>query len=357
MAVRDDWIIYAIFGVFVCLLLWRVATQWKVKSTEAENLRVSVVIFGVVALVLVVWQCVRQASPIAAHSQDKTITVFAAASNESTRFNLLGNVLVLIAGKDSKIDHVDIEPGFDLAKLANDGRIATGDVQEVPVGLYAKASLEKLGVWPSVESKMAMTVNVRAALAYVVRGEAPLSIVYATDWQSPHPEPVGAKTSRIDVSFWHEADIPARSINVRFRGESGHRGHQLRGVLALVALRKPPSEVMRSEKVPRGGYSIDPRHGCPRASANGGFCRRIDAGPVSWRRRQSIADQGNNGAVARAALVVATKENAETFTDPCAHFQGRIGTRSLEAGHHRPFPDPQDLPDLSLVGRSWAEVA
>jgi len=156
MAVRDDWIIYAIFGVFVCLLLWRVATQWKVKSTEAENLRVSVVIFGVVALVLVVWQCVRQASPIAAHSQDKTITVFAAASNESTRFNLLGNVLVLIAGKDSKIDHVDIEPGFDLAKLANDGRIATGDVQEVPVGLYAKASLEKLGVWPSVESKMAI---------------------------------------------------------------------------------------------------------------------------------------------------------------------------------------------------------
>jgi molybdate transport system substrate-binding protein len=101
--------------------------------------------------------------------------------NESTRINLLGNVLVLIAGKDSKIDHVDIEPGFDLAKLAGDGRIATGDVKEVPVGLYAKAGLEKLGVWPSVESKMAMTVNVRAALAYAARGETPLSIVYATD--------------------------------------------------------------------------------------------------------------------------------------------------------------------------------
>jgi molybdate transport system substrate-binding protein len=239
--VRDGWIIYTIFGVLVCFLLWRVATQWKVKSAEAENLRVSVVIFGVVALVLVVWQVVRQASPIAAHSQDGTITVFAAASmtnalddvnaaftkqtgvkvitrydassalmkqieggaaadafvsadlkwmeygeekkviNESTCINLLGNVLVLIAGKDSKIDHVDIEPGFDLAKLAGDGRIATGDVKEVPVGLYAKAALEKLGVWPSVESKMAMTVNVRAALAYAARGEALLSIVYATD--------------------------------------------------------------------------------------------------------------------------------------------------------------------------------
>jgi len=101
--------------------------------------------------------------------------------NESTRLNLLGNVLVLIAAKDSKIDHVDIKPGFDLAKLAGDGRIATGDVKAVPVGLYARVALEKLGVWPSVEPKMAMTVNVRAALAYVARGEAPLGIVYATD--------------------------------------------------------------------------------------------------------------------------------------------------------------------------------
>jgi molybdate transport system substrate-binding protein len=102
--------------------------------------------------------------------------------NESTRINLLGNVLVLIAAaKDSKIDHVDIKPGFDLAKLAGDGRIATGDVKAVPVGLYAKAALEKLGVWASVEPKMAMAVNVRAALAYVARGEAPLGIVYATD--------------------------------------------------------------------------------------------------------------------------------------------------------------------------------
>jgi molybdate transport system substrate-binding protein len=241
VAVRDGWIIYAIFGVLVCPLLRRIATQWDLKSAEAENLRVSVVILGVVALVFVVVQGVRQALPIAADSQYKTITVFAAASmknalddvnetfttttgikvvtsydassalmkqieggapadafvsadlkwmdygvekkviNESTRIDLLGNVLVLIARKDSKIDHVDIEPGFDLAKLADDGRIATGDVKEVPVGLYAKAALERLGAWPSVESKMAMTVNVRAALAYAARGEALLSIVYATD--------------------------------------------------------------------------------------------------------------------------------------------------------------------------------
>ena len=101
--------------------------------------------------------------------------------NDATRVNLLGNKLVLIAPKDSKIDNVAIAPGFDLAKLAGDGRIATGDVKAVPVGLYAKAALEKLGVWAGVEPKMAMTSNVRAALVLVARGEAPLGIVYSTD--------------------------------------------------------------------------------------------------------------------------------------------------------------------------------
>jgi len=100
---------------------------------------------------------------------------------DDTRVNLLGNELVLIAPKDSKIDHVAIEPGFDLAKLAGDGRIATGDVAAVPVGIYAKAALQKLGAWSAVEPKMAMTGNVRAALILVARGEAPLGIVYSTD--------------------------------------------------------------------------------------------------------------------------------------------------------------------------------
>ena len=100
---------------------------------------------------------------------------------DDTRVNLLGNTLVLIATKDSKIGNVAIKPGFDLAKLAGDGRIATGDVKAVPVGIYAQAALQKLGVWPAVEPKMAMTQNVRAALTLVARGEAPLGIVYSTD--------------------------------------------------------------------------------------------------------------------------------------------------------------------------------
>jgi molybdate transport system substrate-binding protein len=101
--------------------------------------------------------------------------------NEPTRVNLLGNSIVLIAPKDSKIDNVTIGPGFDLSKLIGDGKIATADVKSVPVGKYAKASLEKLGAWQAAEPKFAMTENVRAGLALVARGEAVLGIVYSTD--------------------------------------------------------------------------------------------------------------------------------------------------------------------------------
>jgi molybdate transport system substrate-binding protein len=101
--------------------------------------------------------------------------------NEPTRVNLLGNGLVLIAPMDSGIDKVAIGPGFDLAKLAGDGKITTADVKSVPAGKYAKAALEKLGAWTAAEPKFAMTENVRAALALVARGEAVLGIVYSTD--------------------------------------------------------------------------------------------------------------------------------------------------------------------------------
>ena len=101
--------------------------------------------------------------------------------NPSTRVNLFGNRLVLIAPKDSKITTIKLEKGFDLATLVGDGRIATGEVKSVPVGRYAVAALEKLGMWSSVEKRMAMVENVRVALTLVARGEAALGIVYETD--------------------------------------------------------------------------------------------------------------------------------------------------------------------------------
>ncbi|HSS82651.1 MAG TPA: molybdate ABC transporter substrate-binding protein [Reyranella sp.] len=97
-----------------------------------------------------------------------------------TRFNLLGNKIVLIAPKESKITSVDIK-GPDLAKALNGGRLSMANVDSVPVGKYGKAALEKLGAWNDVKDHLAQAENVRAALLLVARGEAPLGIVYSTD--------------------------------------------------------------------------------------------------------------------------------------------------------------------------------
>ena len=97
-----------------------------------------------------------------------------------TRFDLLGNRLVLIAPKDSTLA-TEIAPGFPLAALIGDGRLAMANTESVPAGKYGKAALTKLGVWDAVKDKVAQAENVRAALLLVSRGESPLGIVYATD--------------------------------------------------------------------------------------------------------------------------------------------------------------------------------
>lgn len=98
-----------------------------------------------------------------------------------SRSDFLGNQIVLIAGKDSKVD-LRIGKGFDLrGALGRDGRLAMGNVEAVPAGRYGKAALEALGVWPSVADRVAQAENVRMALTLVARGEAPLGIVYRTD--------------------------------------------------------------------------------------------------------------------------------------------------------------------------------
>jgi molybdate transport system substrate-binding protein len=93
---------------------------------------------------------------------------------DDSRSNLLGNRLVLIAPKESKLGNVTIGQDFDIARLAGDGRIAIADVLTVPAGKYAKTALQKLGGWAAAEHKLAEAVNVRAALEMVGRGEASL---------------------------------------------------------------------------------------------------------------------------------------------------------------------------------------
>jgi molybdate transport system substrate-binding protein len=99
----------------------------------------------------------------------------------ATRTNLLSNHLVLIAPAASDVK-LEIAPRFELAKaLGATGRLATGDPDYVPVGKYARAALTSLGVWNEVADRLVRADNVRTALAFVSRGEAPLGIVYTTD--------------------------------------------------------------------------------------------------------------------------------------------------------------------------------
>jgi len=98
-----------------------------------------------------------------------------------TRSDLLANRLVLIAPRESQVS-LKLEHGAPLlAALGARGRLSTGDPDVVPAGKYAKTALGNLGLWSEVESRLVRADNVRVALMYVARGEAPLGIVYATD--------------------------------------------------------------------------------------------------------------------------------------------------------------------------------
>ena len=101
-------------------------------------------------------------------------------TQKDTEVRLLGNRIVLIAPADSDVA-IEIAPGFDLAGALDGERLAMANTDAVPAGKYGKAALTALGVWDSVEKSVAQAENVRAALALVAAGEAPLGIVYQTD--------------------------------------------------------------------------------------------------------------------------------------------------------------------------------
>lgn len=98
----------------------------------------------------------------------------------ATRARFVANRLVLVAPASSRIRLV-VRPGFPIAHLLGSGRLAMADPDAVPAGKYGKAALIKLGVWADIAPRVVRAENVRAALALVERGAAPLGIVYATD--------------------------------------------------------------------------------------------------------------------------------------------------------------------------------
>jgi molybdate transport system substrate-binding protein len=97
-----------------------------------------------------------------------------------TTIDLVGNRLVLIATKGSG-HRVTIAPGFPMAKLVGAGPLAMCDPDSHPAGRYGKASLVNLGVWQSIENKIARAENPLLAVKMVAHGDVPFAIVFATD--------------------------------------------------------------------------------------------------------------------------------------------------------------------------------
>lgn len=142
----------------------------------------------------------------------------------ASRENVLGNRLVLIAAAQSEVQ-LKIAPHFPLAAALGDGRLATGDPDSVPVGRYARSALTALGVWDEIAPRLARAENVRVALLYVDRGDAPLGIVFASD-------ALADKRVRVVDTFpasTHEPIVYPIALTASARGEAAGFVAYLRG--------------------------------------------------------------------------------------------------------------------------------
>ncbi|MET7246679.1 molybdate ABC transporter substrate-binding protein [Methylobacterium sp. EM32] len=136
-----------------------------------------------------------------------------------TRVNLLANRLVVVAPKDATVSEAAFTPEWFTRALGPDGRLATGEVSSVPIGKYAKAAFEKLGLWAQVQPRLAQADNVRAALALVSRGEAPLGVVYESDAKS---DP-GVKVVGVFPADSHPPVVYPFAVTAEAKGEGGAR--------------------------------------------------------------------------------------------------------------------------------------
>lgn len=136
-----------------------------------------------------------------------------------TRVNLLANRLVVVAPKDARLSEAAFTPEWFARALGPDGRLATGEVKSVPIGKYAKAAFETLGLWAQVQPRLAQADNVRAALALVSRGEAPLGVVYESDAKS---DP-GVKVVGVFPPSSHPPVVYPFAVTTEAKGEGGAR--------------------------------------------------------------------------------------------------------------------------------------
>ncbi len=136
-----------------------------------------------------------------------------------TRVDLLGNRIVVVAPKDAKTTHVPFTPEGFATALGADGRLATGEVNSVPIGKYAKAAFERLGLWAGLQPRLAQADNVRAALLLVSRGEAPLGVVYESDAKS---DP-GVKVVGVFPADSHPPVVYPFAVTAEAKGDAASR--------------------------------------------------------------------------------------------------------------------------------------
>ncbi|PHI30289.1 molybdate ABC transporter substrate-binding protein [Budvicia aquatica] len=150
---------------------------------------------------------------ISADQQWMDYAVDKKAIEDKTRVTLLGNELVLVAPEQSALKSVTIDKKTDWVSLLNGGRLAVGDPDHVPAGIYTKQALQYLDSWDLLASKMARSNNVRAALALVEREEAPLGIVYGSD-------AVASKKVKVVGVFPKDSHLPVEYPMAIIKGHS-----------------------------------------------------------------------------------------------------------------------------------------
>ncbi|WP_313570714.1 molybdate ABC transporter substrate-binding protein [Pantoea piersonii] len=157
--------------------LQEIATQYK-KKTDVE-------VVSSFASSSTLARQIEQGAPadlfISADQQWMDDAVAKKSMDDATRVTLLGNELVLVAPRSDSAKPVTLNEQTDWKSLLKGERLAVGDPDHVPAGIYAQEALQKLGAWQTVLPSLARANNVRAALALVERNETPYGIVYGSD--------------------------------------------------------------------------------------------------------------------------------------------------------------------------------
>ncbi len=162
-----------------------------------------------------------------------------------TRTNLLGNAIVFVAPADAAAPLALTREA--IGRMLGGGRLAIGLVTSVPAGRYAKSALEHLDLWTAVEGRLAQAENVRAALAFVARGEAPLGIVYATDATA---DPRVRVVARIPASAHPPIVYPVAAIRSRTGADPGPFLRSLRSAASAQIFRDEGFDVLSERPSP-----------------------------------------------------------------------------------------------------------